>query len=327
MDWYQIAQTNIQHKNREHFVEMDVQRLIIEPLLLWLGYDIFDFSVVQEQTRISHSGQKAGQGRADYTIHHENKVLMIIEAKMLSESLDDGAKIKQLLDYCNYHSDRPRWGILTNGKQWNVYDNNATGNAPDRCILEIDIEDDSHLLQCLKIENLSRLIQYADTLKGLSSVPIETKKTVIPLLHTQFTEDIAQSKDSATVKQSAKSNARKKHTANLLLAKYGQLPETGSKPNKLFLNGKSIVVEHWSDILIHTGKYIVKHSTDSTIFKSWSPGKGKVRVSASASDLREPKPIGKKLFIEKNLSARDVIRTLNAMIDKANLSTDCYWVE
>ena len=43
---------------RNLFVELDVQRLIIEPLLQWLGYDTFDFDVVKEQVSIKNSGQK-----------------------------------------------------------------------------------------------------------------------------------------------------------------------------------------------------------------------------------------------------------------------------
>ena len=107
MNWLSIAESNLKATNRHEYVEADVQRLIIEPLLQWLGYNTLDFNVVKEQVSIKHSGQKAGQGRADYTLHHNGSLIMIVEAKALTEDLDN-QYVKQILDYCNYHKDTNR---------------------------------------------------------------------------------------------------------------------------------------------------------------------------------------------------------------------------
>ena len=84
-------------------------------------------------------GPKAGKGRADYTIYNEHKLIMILEAKSLTESLDEPKILKQLLTYCTFHQDKPRWGILTNGRYWHIYDNEASGNPFERCVFKIDV--------------------------------------------------------------------------------------------------------------------------------------------------------------------------------------------
>jgi len=328
MNWYEIAKQNIQHPQVNNFVEMDVQRLIIEPLLQWLGYNTFDFNVVQEQTRISHSGKNAGKGRADYTIYHKNEPVMIIEAKMMSESLNDGDKIKQVLDYCNYHPKKPRWGILTNGQHWHIYDNEASGEAPERCILQIDVTTPNHILCCLRAENLEDLAGYADDIKNLKDVPEPTKTTLVSLLSTKFCANVTTSNHQVAKTIPTSTNTKKDTPKrNRVIAKYDQKPESGTKPTKLHVNGKTVAVKHWSEILVHTAKYILKNCTNSTKFDSWAPGSGQVRVTVNRNDLRHPKPIGARHFIEANISATDVIRTLNAMIDTAKLPKDCYWVE
>ena len=325
IDWYQIARKNIEHPLAERFVEMDVQRLIIEPLLQWLGYDTFDFNIVQEQTRISHSGQKAGQGRADYTIYNRNKLVMIIEAKMLSESLEDADKLKQLLDYCNYHPHKPRWGVLTNGKYWHIYDSYAEGSAPKRCVLKLDVSQNPKSLYCLKYDNITFLNQYGDKIRDLVNVPDSTRNEIITMLQRSFIQNL----DSTPSKQS---KVRRKNSANVkresldVIASYDVKPQAGQKPSKLCIAEKTTSVEHWSEILIQVSKHIISHTTSSS-FSTWSPGKGKVRISAKSTDLRSPTSIGKGLFIETNLSSRDIVRTLNAMIDTAEMPRNLYWVK
>ena len=56
----------------------------------------------------------------------DGKDIMIIEAKRLDESLDK--YIDRLDDYVRQHD--VRYGVLTNGKKWRMYDSTATPKTP-----------------------------------------------------------------------------------------------------------------------------------------------------------------------------------------------------
>ena len=73
-------------------------------------------------------------GRTDYTMRKDGEDIMIIEAKRLDESLDK--HINRLVDYVRQRN--VRYGVLTNGQRWRMYDSRATTKIP---ATEFDITD------------------------------------------------------------------------------------------------------------------------------------------------------------------------------------------
>ena len=327
LDWLSIAQKNLKAKNNKKFVELDVQRLIIEPLLQWLGYDTFDFDVVKEQVSIKNSGQKAGQGRADYTISHNGTIIMIIEAKALSESLES-IHVKQVLDYCNYHKDRPRWGILTNGLDWQIYDTEARGEIAERCILQINVEEDLDVLKCLRLENITTLKEYADNMRALLNVPKEQRGTFTGFAYKDFLSKLQT--ESKPQKEPKKTSPKPKKTVsipNTAIASYNSPPDSGTKPKHIIINNQKFETKHWSNVLQTFVLKLVEIIPNPQELDGWSHGKAKVVISKDKNSLIYPKALGHGLFISTNYNTRDIIRIIDTLIDKYNWNKDCYWVE
>ena len=98
---------------------------LIDPLLRELDWDLSDpGGVVPEDV--------AGTGRkTDYTMGGK---AMIVEAKKLGENLD-----KHTDKMISYVQERDvRYGVLTNGQKWRMYDSKATTKSPE---VEFDITD------------------------------------------------------------------------------------------------------------------------------------------------------------------------------------------
>lgn len=328
MDWLSIAQTNLRYENKNDYVELDVQRLIIEPLLQWLGYNTFDFNVVKEQVSIKNSGQKAGQGRADYTINNNNSPVMILEAKALSEKLEPQFA-KQILDYCNYHRERPRLGVLTNGLEWQIYDSEAKGSISERCILKINIEENLQILRCLRLENIPSLIKYANVLKSLMNIPEESKKYVIELAYKDFVSTLIKNKEikQTVLHEKEETTSKNINIPKKAIASYGKPPIQGTKPSKLIFNNKSFELNNWSNVLLTFVVEILKNIDNPNELEGWAREGRKVSITKDKSKLIRAKDIGYGLFLSTNYTSIDQIKIIDALIDKYNLEKNCYWVE
>ena len=104
--------------------EMMTRYALIDPLLRALGWDVSDpGTVVPEDT--------GSDGTTDYTMSGNS---MLIEAKKFNESLDK--HVKRLVDYIKTRN--VRYGVLTNGGRWRVYDSKQTTRTP---VVEFDVND------------------------------------------------------------------------------------------------------------------------------------------------------------------------------------------
>lgn len=102
----------------ERFGDMDEANTIstlIEPLLEALGWNIRDPEEVQRQYPIK-VGEKIEY--VDIALKIKNKPVMFIEAKSVGTNLRDYLA-EQPINYA--HTERVDWCILTNGKEWRVY--------------------------------------------------------------------------------------------------------------------------------------------------------------------------------------------------------------
>lgn len=88
----------------------------IMPFLKELGYDVFDATeVIPEFT--ADVGIKKGE-KVDYAIALDNKIVMLVECKMLGSKLDANVE-SQLHRY--FHATEARIGILTDGLVYKFY--------------------------------------------------------------------------------------------------------------------------------------------------------------------------------------------------------------
>ena len=99
--------------------------VLIDPLLRELGWELSNpYDVVPED-------RTGAGGKTDYTMGTN---AMIVEAKKLDENLDKYTK-----KLTKYVRDKDvRYGVLTNGQKWRMYDSQTTMKSPE---VEFDVTD------------------------------------------------------------------------------------------------------------------------------------------------------------------------------------------
>ena len=97
---------------------------LIDPLLREMGWDLSDPGQVRLENKTTD------KSNPDYVV---GKNIMVIEAKRIDENLD-AKYVKQLIKYAN--DNNARYGVLTNGREWKIYDACNTKKIP---IIEFDI--------------------------------------------------------------------------------------------------------------------------------------------------------------------------------------------
>jgi len=104
---------------------------IIDPLLAAMGYDLSDISLQSRDT----ANQKP-----DYTIlfqHPEHT--WFLEAKAWDVSLDD-PHAQQAVNYANTQG--KRWVVLSNGREWRLYDNHVIGLVRDKLATTVRLDQE-----------------------------------------------------------------------------------------------------------------------------------------------------------------------------------------
>lgn len=150
----------------ETISETETRHLLIDPLIVALGWDINDLECVRQAWRGSKSYGE--QKEADYALflRGKEKPSVIIEAKRFSANLEKDKTLTQTLYYA--YLNKVEWCILTNGHQVIVYD--AFSRDPSRDRLLFDPIDINSLSTCegITIERASALLQMF-TPEGLES--------------------------------------------------------------------------------------------------------------------------------------------------------------
>lgn len=101
------------------------------------GYDYFDY-VAQE---------KSNAGIPDYTILHGSSAKWFLEAKRYGLDLNHDLAI-QVLNYANAQG--VRWVVLSNGRQWWLYDQFVNKPVDGKFVIGVDLFDTQQMLEFLK---------------------------------------------------------------------------------------------------------------------------------------------------------------------------------
>lgn len=125
--------------NYEHLYltnEQNVRIQLIGPILDGLGW------ITTDPCYVSHNSTNNDGNFPDYTLLINSKKIIIVEAKNLSNDLQE-VEINQLAKYCYLpNEDTIEFGILTNGNKWLLYDT-LEKNAKDRIVWQVDILNDN----------------------------------------------------------------------------------------------------------------------------------------------------------------------------------------
>ncbi len=111
---------------------------IITPLLRGAGYAVRDLE--------PHIRDTAGQ-YPDYTVMPDSPHAWYLEAKAWTVELED-RHAQQSLNYANQNG--RRWVVLSNGRQWRLYDNDIRGTAREKHVVEVALSDGDRIERFLK---------------------------------------------------------------------------------------------------------------------------------------------------------------------------------
>lgn len=328
VDWKAIAIQGLQAGHGHKFSEADTQRLIIEPLLMWLGYNTLDPTEVREQVPVHGAGRQAGIGHIDYTVSRGEQVYLIVEAKSLTTTLNKST-IQQTLAYCNAHEQRPRWGVLTNGTQWDIYDARATGKPFDRLILSIDVTEDLESLTFLRWENRAHLTQYANLFEESRGLPDGELKTFVrESLLTKLMQNVLgtyddTAHDSPSTTEIPQTEPTPSATAERQVQPVEQVVPThtsftGRKPVSIALRGRAIPVTSWKSVLIEVATDL--HQNFSLPVPQHTPRTNKPMLANSSNNMRDGRKIAPNVFVETWLSASQVVKRSRLLLQSCGLA-------
>jgi len=109
--------------------EYPTRTILIDPLLSALGWDVRDPDEVELE-------YPTVDGKSvDYAMKINRKPVFLLEAKQLTDPLDDVKSITQVVGYAA--NDGIEWCVLTNGVRYKVYKASEKAAAPDRLGTEI----------------------------------------------------------------------------------------------------------------------------------------------------------------------------------------------
>ena len=175
-DQLKLIADRTKHKDNIQ-TEEATKNAFIMPFLQSLGYDVFNpLEVVPEF--IADIGIKKGE-KIDYVIMRDNEPILIIECKHWKEKVD--AHNSQLHRY--YHVSKSRFGVLTNGHQYNFYADLENPNIMDeKPFFTLDLSNlkDFSLKILEKFSkkgyNLEEILDSAEALKYIKAIRNELDK-------------------------------------------------------------------------------------------------------------------------------------------------------
>ena len=164
--------TKIQKQKDTIATEEATKTSFIMPFIKELGYDVFDATeVIPEFT--ADIGIKKGE-KVDYAISIENKIVMLIECKIIGAKLDANNE-SQLHRY--FHATQARIGVLTDGLVYKFYTDLEDANKMDnKPFLEFAINqlDDSIIQEIKKFSkqsfNIDQILVSANELKFTKAI-------------------------------------------------------------------------------------------------------------------------------------------------------------
>jgi hypothetical protein len=110
---------------------------VIEPLLEAAGYSRFDWIA---------EGTDATGNKPDYRVLDNSPHQWLMEAKAWNHALSD-ADANQLTSYAN--TNHIRWAVLTNGREWRLYDASIFGTVQERLMAQAGLDNPEALANLL----------------------------------------------------------------------------------------------------------------------------------------------------------------------------------
>lgn len=258
------------HRSYYEKSEAAVRMQIIDPILASLGWDTANPEEVKPNVSIE------GGGIPDYSLIINTKTKLFIEAKNLSENIEENKVIEQLAEYSSYAG--TAYGILTNGAKWTLHKTFIEGiPLPERVVWRVDIEHEKIESVLRKLSTISKdnveqieiLVSKSEILdntwKSLLNNPGEMIKGLMPTVKTHIEKNHP---DYAFNDVEIEDFLKEKMKEIILPDKDEKEPPTppppdwkkkpAKKPERMRLAGEAIKIKKANEILVETANWLIK---------------------------------------------------------------------
>lgn len=339
-------------KWKNNLNEAQTRQAIVLPILLELGYDIWNpFEVYPEQ----HSGGGLGSHIPDFNICFNQNNGFIVEVKALNKKFTANEQ-KQAVNYVN--SEGLRWAVLTNGKEWLFFDNEQKGVATDKLVFQFDLTEEAainylqlllsstvwksahanqQIRQNIEISKLSQKLK--DTLptgfeKSEAGLKLAIQYTLdnderqLAKTHFEILSNLVLLNENDSSSPNAISNHKPDESDKIiqLLRQEIELASEHSKQEKIEiakLNNSKLKVKNWRDILVGVIETLIvlnKQASISSTDMHDSPTHGKIKKTGEPYPENAYRKLsnGKYLFVGMNHITFQ--QKINSYLQEFNLS-------
>ncbi len=285
-----------EHRPALHGNEAQTRMSLIDPLLRALGWETADPALVRPEYVV-------GGRRADYALlNNQGDVVVFLEAKNLGENLTNHRS--QVVAYASELG--IRFPALTNGKDWEVYDNSQLVPIDQRRVLNVSITDTDSAKSALQFLLLWRP-------NMASGQPIEANEPMIGV----------EPEDYSAIETTPDPAVATAPDAGWIALKDLQ-PEDGTVPLHFvrFPNGDQKQPGSWRGLLIEVAEWLIR---DGALTAAKCPvlggrGKGYCAINVEPRNLNGynfPRhyTLSNGLYLYVNVTAKDSASMCRAIME------------
>ena len=318
-----------EHRSILQASEAQTRYSLIDPLLRALGWDTADTALVRPEFMV-------GGRRADYALlNAQDDVVVFLEAKSLGENLTSHRS--QVAAYASELG--IRYPALTNGSEWEVFDNLQMAPIEQRRILNVSLAGEDSASCALKLLLLWR--------RNLSSgQPIEASE---PIVGTEGPDSAASTlHDSTGYRIESVPRTEPPVLANAASVQTSEQSESGARiPNWIPLTHLVAVkgskyplkvrfpeepeqdIRGWKYLLIEVAEWLVRMNAltreHGIVTANRRPGHCTVNLEPrhlNGIDFKNPKRLSNGLYLDVNFSASDCVKHSRAVIEHCRRDPD-----
>lgn len=158
-------------ERKDSIDETNTKTVLINPILQALGWDIGELDEVRQE----YKSKPKDKQKVDYALFIHKSAILFVEAKALGENLDDRKWAQQILHYA--FDAGIKWGVLTNGDDYVIYNAQAEGHFDEKKFRSIRISDaDMHESALDTLELLSKENMVGNAIDELWKIQSENQK-------------------------------------------------------------------------------------------------------------------------------------------------------
>ena len=282
-----------------HANETRTRMSLIGPLLNTLGWDVADPVLVTAEYDVNGK-------RADYALlGSDGKPVVFLEAKRLGESLSNHHS--QVVAYASELG--IRYPALTNGNDWQVYDNSKMVPIEERRILNVSLTQDP-AAQCA----LQLLLLWRSNMA--ESQPVPPPRPIVEAEEVRKESPVASIVDKGPDRQEPEDNGNW-----VSLKDFSATSGTAAPAKVRFPSGKDRSVKNWRYLYVVVAEWLVQEGalTEGECPISVGSRKGYYLVNSqprhpNGKDFLSPYELSNGLFLPAHISAKAAVARCKALM-------------